>query len=270
MTSPKTAWRWIFAISFSATLLFITGFILAMDSVLWPKSSMGLESREEPEEDRPDLTNMRLLALGDSLTKGEGDESGEGGYPGKVKNRLDELLGQPVAIANFAVNGYTSEQLLSDLNRSTGIMTAVQSYDIVLLTIGANDLFSPGEEVSLDQARLSIDESLMRMKSIFKRLIELNPENTIVYTGLYNPFSYMELDEDINLFIQKQWNFEVFQLASRFEQIIVVPTFDLFQLHPKAYLSSDMYHPNAAGYARIADRIVQVLDMQTGGGDVES
>ena len=261
MGTSSAFWRIFGIVSLSTTVLFVVGFIYAVDSVVRPQLADEIKPGLDQREDIVEMGDIRMLALGDSLTKGVGDESGEG-YVLKVKNKLSELTERPVAIANFAVNGYTTEQLLGDLYESSGMIESVQTYPIVLFTIGGNDMFTLGEEVILDRTvEQNIDAALERMAGIFKRLAELNPNSTIVYVGLYNPFSELALDEDVSLFVQQRWNFEVFKLASTYEQVIVVPTFDLFQQNPRAYLASDLFHPNEAGYNRIADRIVQALDI---------
>ncbi len=260
MRSSQKVWRMMGLLAFSATLVLVGGFIYAVDTVLRPDQAQVMKPAEEKKAP-PALDEIRILALGDSLTKGAGDDEGEG-YAGRVKNKLDDALDIPVSIANFAVNGYETNQLLADLTNSKGIITAVETYNVILLTIGGNNLFSLGEEVTLDKANEQIDQALADVKHIFARLAELNPNSTIIYSGLYNPFSYMELDENISLYVQERWNLEVFKIAQAHPQIIVVPTYDLFQQDPKAYLSSDLYHPNAKGYDRIADRIIQVLDYE--------
>jgi lysophospholipase L1-like esterase len=41
--------------------------------------------------------------------------------------------------------------------------------------------------------------------------------------------------------------------------MVLVPTYDLFELNANKYLYSDHFHPNQDGYERIAERIVQIM-----------
>jgi lysophospholipase L1-like esterase len=56
-----------------------------------------------------------------------------------------------------------------------------------------------------------------------------------------------------------KWNDYAFRLAKADGNATVVPTYDLFEFSLNRYLSSDHFHPNAQGYERISDRIVQAL-----------
>ena len=44
-------------------------------------------------------------------------------------------------------------------------------------------------------------------------------------------------------------------VAGKFEKVVFVPTFDLFQLSVNDYLYSDHFHPNQAGYELISNRL---------------
>ena len=48
-------------------------------------------------------------------------------------------------------------------------------------------------------------------------------------------------------------------LTGKFENIVFVPTFDLFQLSVNDYLYSDQFHPNQAGYELISDRLAPLI-----------
>ncbi|WP_420872094.1 SGNH/GDSL hydrolase family protein [Cohnella rhizosphaerae] len=60
--------------------------------------------------------------------------------------------------------------------------------------------------------------------------------------------------------ILTEWNGYAAKLAEADGNIVVVPTVDLFKSQSARYLSSDHFHPNGAGYARIALRVAQAID----------
>ena len=49
------------------------------------------------------------------------------------------------------------------------------------------------------------------------------------------------------------------KLVAPYPNITVIPTYDLFLNHEEKFLYNDHFHPNQAGYERIAERIIQVL-----------
>jgi lysophospholipase L1-like esterase len=57
----------------------------------------------------------------------------------------------------------------------------------------------------------------------------------------------------------QRWNEAVQDVARTDARIVFVPTYDLFQRDTKAYLSSDNYHLNDKGYARVAERLLTLV-----------
>src|SRR5699024_10860461 len=82
--------------------------------------------------------DVKVVALGDSLTKGSGDETKNGGYIGVLDDTLNAEQ-QQVEFQNFAISGSRSGQLLNRLEEEE-VIYAVADADIVLITIGANDI----------------------------------------------------------------------------------------------------------------------------------
>ncbi len=81
---------------------------------------------------RPELDELRIVAVGDSNTLGWGGEDGAN-WPRDLAERL-AAMGTPVTLANAGVWGYSSAQGLARLEE-------VLHYapDIVLISFGAND-----------------------------------------------------------------------------------------------------------------------------------
>lgn len=260
MTSSQKLWLTISTISLCATLVFVVGLGFAVRSIVFPASAAASDQFQSfepsPVDEREGVT---IVTIGDSLTRGFGDDSGRGGYAGIVKERLEQTADKPVYLIPFAVDGYRSDQLMNDLTEEKGIVAAIERADFIFMSIGANDFIQFGEELSLELVNEQKPFTLERIDRIFTRLTELNEEARIVYIGLYDPFSALDPAGEAALLIQ-QFNHDVFQLTIQHPQVTVVPTFDLFYRMSDRFLSSDLFHPSEAGYARIAERVMQVIE----------
>lgn len=279
MAGTKWLWRITGLMGLIATILMVTGLIYGIRTVLDPQGENLPEAADQQPVDAADPTRhsdkIQILALGDSLTKGLGDEKGEG-YVGKVKRLLEERAGKPVYLWNFAVNGATTIDLAAELDKPTA-PEYIKQADIILFTIGGNDLnriaqtpaSSPapaaGSEAVPSEIQFNFDElarklpdSEKRLSAIVEKLAVLNPKAQIVYVGLYHPFLEFDPDRAAAAWIGR-WNNVAFQAASKYANAAVVPTYDIFQQHWQELLSADHFHPNGAGYEEMAARVMQAL-----------
>jgi lysophospholipase L1-like esterase len=283
MKSSKILWRVIGSIAFISTLIFICGFIYAAKDIINPKPS-DLGSDPTPTNSTTQLFpkgEITILALGDSLTKGTGDTLGDSGYVGKAQKKFSELWKKPVHVVNQAVNGWRADNLLHFIDEPN-IQNLIQKADIIMLTIGANDLnqaannpivvtdpktnATPAEakpqnyqmEINYAEIKKNLPVVEEKLTKIFTKIAALNPNAKIVYVGLYNPYFAQDLKKEGSAILQ-EWNLKAAKIANGFPNMIVVPTFDLFQFDIKNYLYIDEFHPNSLGYERIADRVVQAL-----------
>src|SRR5699024_9676953 len=100
--------------------------------------------KEEKQCFSPDLNKedsdkpLRIVALGDSLTFGIGDDKNEGGYIGKLEQKLANK-NCIVTVTNYSKEGYKTKDLLQSLDDEQ-VTTAIEQSHIVMFTIGANDL----------------------------------------------------------------------------------------------------------------------------------
>ncbi|TNJ63059.1 hypothetical protein FE784_27690 [Paenibacillus hemerocallicola] len=266
MKSTRTLWRTVGAAALLTTLLMVGGLVYAVNDVINPKPADYMQS-EEPEPARETKTTIDIVALGDSLTVGTGDVTGKG-YVQNVREKLAAVTQKQVnVIGNYAVNGYRTEQLLTALQNAKGIPYGIEKADVVLFTMGGNDLFAIGQNVLNSQSdeldpgkvRERMPEPLKRLEQIMTKLAELNPKAKIVYVGVYNPFYDIPDMRPASVHVQ-EWNDQAFKIAGRFGNMVYVPTFDLFQFNFDKYMYSDHFHPNQEGYVRIADRVVQALE----------
>ncbi|HYB54411.1 MAG TPA: GDSL-type esterase/lipase family protein [Thermoanaerobaculia bacterium] len=253
-------WRLPAAIGVLATLLFGAGFWIAV------RGAVGSPLGEAPPPARPEPESAMkkggrlLLVLGDSLARGTGDEMGRG-FAADVLDGLKKR--GPVQIANFAVNGAESTEV-KELVERPNVRSVAASADWILLSVGGNDLShaaprggaSPAAPVeSVARARASFAENL---RAILSSLRDANPSAPIRVLGLYDPFEGDGGPSRLGASVILGWNSVLSETALSYRDVVVVPSFDLFQLHPDR-LAVDRFHPNRAGYALIAARFLQVL-----------
>ncbi len=205
---------------------------------------------------------LRVVALGDSLTKGTGDATG-GGYVGYVEKQLEagfQKKNIPVMMNNFGINGYVSAQLLELLDQPK-VQAELKVADLILMSIGGNDLFKGGKTLAnqnqqeVDQIQQDFQKQLL---AIVQKIRKMNPESPLLMIGLYNPFGQSK-EEDWTNQVVRHWNMVTADTLSVDKHTVLVPTYDLFQLETKLYLHSDQFHPNAVGYMRMAQRVMEAM-----------
>ncbi|WP_246079039.1 GDSL-type esterase/lipase family protein [Paenibacillus piri] len=270
--STRLLWRTVGLAALLSTLLCIAGFVYAINQIMYPRKPAPLETAApqeavKPKESLASKEKIQIVALGDSLTAGTGDLTGRG-YVGQAKEKLEKQLGKPVFILNnFAIPGFRTSDMLKDMESKRGIDTALADADVIMLTIGGNDLFAGGQGLFNGQSDESFDPSaaqermpdaLKRLEQIMDRIAKQNPNAVICYVGLYHPFLDIDTKREGSLLIQK-WNTAAFEIANRYPNMVVVPTYDLFEVNLGKYLYTDHFHPNQDGYERIAERIAQVV-----------
>jgi len=80
-----------------------------------------------------------LVALGDSIALGIGDETG-GGYVERLRAGLEAVRGREIRAVNLGVNGLRSDQLLKRLDEKPDILETVSEAGIITVSVGGNDL----------------------------------------------------------------------------------------------------------------------------------
>lgn len=265
-------WTMIAAAALFATLVLWFGFALVLNDMFVPASSQPVRSRmSDSDSGKPasleQAGDIRIVALGDSLTKGSGDSTGKG-YVLRVRDGLKQRSAKPVSLLNnLAVNGMRADQLGDRLANDPGYQYAVKRANLILFSIGGNDLFLSTrarlgdrklKAVSLEELTSDFEEAMERFRVVVKQLNALNPTATIVYMGLYNPFFDLEELRAASLNMQ-EWNKEAYQTIHAYPNMLMVPTFDLFEGRISDYLSADHFHPSNLGYERIASRMLESL-----------
>lgn len=208
--------------------------------------------------------SLRIVALGDSMTRGAGDVAG--GYPERVATALRKA-GRTVAVENLAVDGFRVADLLRRLDEPT-VVERVAAADLILLSISGNDLTralpgGPSAEGDgavpplLARVEADVERALARIRAA-------NPKAPVRLLGLYNPFSEGVGDRRLARAALLASNVALERAAASVEGILVVPLADLFDARPDR-LAADRFHPGPTGYDEIAARVVSSLPAPASG-----
>jgi lysophospholipase L1-like esterase len=206
---------------------------------------------------------FRIVALGDSLTRGAGDAAGGGGYPERVAAALRKA-GLTVSVDNLAIDGSETGDFLRKVEEAA-VRDRIAGASLILVSIGGNDLSHsirgaalPGEAgAESDPTAPALRTASLNLQRILSLLRASNPSSPIRILGLYDPFPE-GFDRRMARQTLLKWNVALEEASFGVENALVVPTADVFDGRPDR-LSSDRFHPGAEGYAEIAARVIQTL-----------
>jgi len=162
-----------------------------------------------------------IVCLGDSLTAGEGVMPGED-YPavlGRILNR---------EVINAGVSGDTTRDALARLEKDV----LSKNPSLVIVALGANDYFQG----------LPKQETMANLRKIIEAIQKIQASVVLVETRVHLIDPYLKL----------------FQQLAREKKILLIPDI-LKGIFTDPALKSDQLHPNARGYALLAERIARTL-----------
>ncbi|WP_312099165.1 SGNH/GDSL hydrolase family protein [Niallia sp.] len=222
-----------------------------------PLQTIGQEQQKEIEAD-----GVRLLALGDSLTRGTGDDTGKG-YIGYLKESLAEKTEAEITISNYGIKGLTTDQLAVQLTKQE-IQRQTANADLLFITIGGNDLFQGGQsltEIEEDSISKLLTTYSKQLNVVLTTIRSVNKDAPIYLIGLYNPFNDLE-NSALTSQIVRTWNNATAEICANYPRAIFVPTYDIFQQNVQQYLYSDHFHPNKKGYQLMAERVASLISWE--------
>ena len=206
--------------------------------------------------------SINYLALGDSLTRGIGDETNQYGFTSIL---LKEMQKSPnvlsVELDNRGKNGRRSEQLLK-LVKTGHYDEELKKASFITITLGGNDVM---KIVKSDLFNLKISMFTKELPSFVERyneIIRLIREKTdvpILLIGFYNPLSIITNEATPFESIIKEWNGEIEKITKSEQNICFVPVEDLFSTNVDMVYHTDFFHPNAKGYNVMAERILETI-----------
>ncbi|MBS4173193.1 SGNH/GDSL hydrolase family protein [Bacillus sp. FJAT-49736] len=227
-----------------------------------PSKKANIEAKPMPSKDFIPK-NIKVVAVGDSLTQGVGDSTNRGGYIPYLKDIMENEKGiGKVTFQNFGVRGDRTDQLLIKLKQPK-VMNEIKNADMVIITIGGNDVMKVFKDnftslkVSKFQTALAGYET--KLNNIIKTIREYKPNVGIVLIGIYNPFGkwfsdIKEMDD-----IVSNWNNASEQILTQYYNTQFIPVSDIFENQNENLFYTDDFHPNDLGYKLMANRIGDYL-----------
>lgn len=263
-------------------LVFCLGFLLFFNlfQVLVPKSDSKLKKQDFLSS--KSLPTFSYVAIGDSLTKGVGDSTGQGGFVPILGNSLRQVDKYEVETTNFGVGGNTSKQILKRMSEDPAILPALAKADLLTLTLGGNDVMGVIRK-NLNNLKISHFTKAhkgykKRLRAIIDLAREQNKDLPIYVLGIYNPFylNFPELTEMQT--VVDDWNEVTKEVASEYDKVYFVPINDLLykgidgqggivsesqgqvKVTNDALFEQDNFHPNLIGYRLMAKAVKEAID----------
>ncbi|SFE57648.1 SGNH/GDSL hydrolase family protein [Alteribacillus iranensis] len=215
--------------------------------------------------------SLHMVAIGDSLTQGVGDNTDNGGYVGILEEMIESnsAIGS-LEIKNHGKRGNRTDQLLQRLE-DPDIVRDIENTDLILVTIGANDIMKVAKanftDLTYDKFQGETDHYQKRLDLVFERLRELNEDAPIYLIGVFNPFNtYFSEIPELDQIVQ-DWNTIGRDTIESEDNAYFIPIQDLFVGADETYFAEDNFHPNQRGYALIADRVYDYLETELEGNE---
>lgn len=256
-------------------LLFTLAAIFLFHQIL-PSASSRLTNQELLVAEK---TEFHYVALGDSLTEGVGDTTGQGGFVPLLAQSMTNDYGYEVEYQNFGISGNTSNQILKRMKEKQELKLALQEANLLTITVGGNDLrkviIKNITNLKLSTFDKPAKEYGKRLESIIQVARKDNPSLPIYVVGIYNPF-FLSLPEltEMQVIVDK-WNTTTEETVAKYENVYFVGINDLLYrgLEGEAGISQlnqsqsnnllfeeDQFHPNNTGYEIIKKAVLEKMN----------
>ena len=182
-------------------LLLLIGIVLVVagGSSYWYHQQHSAPTTVQPTSQKTRVLKRRvtLVAIGDSLTHGQGDDKNEQGYVGRIKNKLQKHYHNRVTTYNYGVTGDRSDQMLKRLNEQPEMRANLKKADVIVMTVGGNDLMQKLESNLLSNSTNKIESNIEQAGTTYQqKLNELltavrkqNATAPIFMYSIYDPVS---------------------------------------------------------------------------------
>jgi lysophospholipase L1-like esterase len=216
---------------------------------------------------------VTMVALGDSLTEGSGDDSGIG-YPGRLLPQV-QALRSASSLHNFGKSGWTSADLIHGVNgdpgqlgESVSTLTGTTGAKVAFVWIGSNDLWYLYEYNNPSASDELADVQAYR-RNLATILGQLTAAGAQVFIGLCddqsqrpvvadppNPaepaFTGISESERLAMSAQVDRYNDAIRAVAAEHGAVVVDFFATTLFTSPSTLAEDGNHPNGAGYDAIA------------------
>ena len=265
-------------------LLALMTFLVLQISI--PKASPRLEVTKVEKPKQALKEQIRLTALGDSLTEGVGDDTKKGGFVPLVADQLQEKFSlATVEIENYGVAGERSDQILKRLQKDSTLQADIKQADILTLTVGGNDLMKVIQSNFLGLSKKSFKKPLVKyqehLTDLLANMRELNAQAPIYVVGIYNPF-YINFPEITEMQeVVDDWNRGTQDVVEAQNKMYFVPINEVISkgmgseqastesstseshgleiVKNNLLYDGDKFHPNYLGYQLMAKEISQKI-----------
>ncbi|MEG1487386.1 SGNH/GDSL hydrolase family protein [Lactococcus sp.] len=259
------------------------GFLLAILLILglfllaFPKA--GDRFRTEKKVSALSVKHVSYAALGDSLTEGVGDATGQGGFVPLFAKEIENSTGGSVSSQNFGKAGDTSTQIYNRMMKSKKITDGLKKANIITITIGGNDVLKVIRDnvtklSSMTEKDFVKPEELYqaRVKKLLDEIRENNPQAQIYVLGIYNPFYLNFPDLTVMQNVIDSWNTATAGVVSQEKNTYFIPINNLLYkgsgdkqaveadsstsaVANNLLYTEDHFHPNNIGYQIMADAV---------------
>jgi lysophospholipase L1-like esterase len=211
-----------------APVLYAQGKRLRRDTPILPEAARPWHGTE------PGADPVRLLVLGDSTSAGVGAATQHQGLPGSIARELTARWGRGVDWRAIGESGATARDLLERF-----IDEAVrEEYDVVFLTVGANDALGL-------RSRRAFGRDI---RSLLDQLRAASPQATILMSSLPAFFRFELLPNPLkrNLYLHsRSLEAEARAIATAFDGAAMSPPPPPYS---EGFFASDLFHPSEVGY----------------------
>ena len=224
---------------------------------------------------------VNYVAIGDSLTKGVGDSTNQGGFVPLLAQSLTNETDLEFKAINYGVSGNTSGQILLRMQEKKEIRKDLKQAQLLTITVGGNDL---RKAILEDTSNLDLDRFEKASKTYeknLKQIIELarkdNPDLPVYVVGIYNPL-YLNFPDLTELqTLVDQWNQRTEEILSAYQGVYFVPINDLLYkgidgksgvteselgketVTNDALYDEDSFHPNNTGYEIMKEAVLEKI-----------
>lgn len=222
-------------------------------------------------------SRVNYVALGDSIAAGQnpyGERTGYG-YTDYVENYLSRNDLLKSYIKGFAVSGYKTTDLLTDIEinkhieekgKEYNIRKALRESDIVTVSIGANDFLAnidlkniSNQTFSTDTLISFVDKMVPNLKSVFKEIRKFAKKEVIV-VSYFNPMPKLLESHEKEVEAVLDYANTIYRDLCKEYKMTYISVVDEFKLHPEYLPNPFDIHPNTKGYLAMATPIIQYLD----------
>lgn len=227
---------------------------------------------------------FNYIAIGDSLTEGIGDTTGQGGFVPLVAQGLKTNYRYTVKSSNYGVSGNTSQQILTRIDKKKDIQKSLKKADMMTLTVGGNDVMTV---IRKKLSNLKVSSFKKPARTYQKNLEEIissarsqNKNLPIYILGIYNPYYLNFPDLTQMQDVIDNWNKGSQEIAEKYDNVYFVPINDLLYkgvdgqgkaveapssanssgtVENNALYDGDHFHPNNIGYQIMSKAVMEKI-----------